>query len=236
MSEMSGRNDRGPGKKWRGDLRRGLHTIKSRLPPNITLWTAASYSSQTPLLLEKTRHSRHFWLIPLISKGNSMSGGFKKPDITRHFLEKTRHVEVRMTHEADDKRRGALIERPEDLCTVLDGCDQCGRRAPQLHVSGNRAYCSRCCPCCAPLANSHGVEAGERLDLPVRGEPGTLAALTGRVVGRLDRRAGVRPSGPRCVASGGSRSVLGRDLREEHQSGLPFTYQRGVQPGHFASR
>jgi hypothetical protein len=60
-----------------------------------------------------------------------------------------------MKHEVDEKRRGALVERPEDLCTVLDGCDQCGRRAPQLHVSGNRAYCSRCCPCCARLAVPH---------------------------------------------------------------------------------
>ena len=32
----------------------------------------------------------------------------------------------------------------DETCFVVGGCDQCGRRVPQLHVSGGRAYCGRC--------------------------------------------------------------------------------------------
>jgi hypothetical protein len=37
---------------------------------------------------------------------------------------------------------------PVEECTVLIGCDQCGRRA-RFHLCGGRAFCSRCCPACA---------------------------------------------------------------------------------------
>jgi hypothetical protein len=39
-------------------------------------------------------------------------------------------------------------------CTIVDSCDQCGRRMPQAHLSGDRAYCSRCCPACAAMSAS----------------------------------------------------------------------------------
>jgi hypothetical protein len=34
-------------------------------------------------------------------------------------------------------------------CTILDHCDQCGRRLARPHVSNTRAYCGDCCPTCA---------------------------------------------------------------------------------------
>lgn len=36
-----------------------------------------------------------------------------------------------------------------EQCVIASDCDQCGRRAPQLHLTGGRVYCSRCCPSCA---------------------------------------------------------------------------------------
>jgi hypothetical protein len=35
-------------------------------------------------------------------------------------------------------------------CLVVDVCEQCGRKSRQLHICGDRAYCSRCCPGCVP--------------------------------------------------------------------------------------
>jgi hypothetical protein len=46
-------------------------------------------------------------------------------------------------------RNARLRKHAEQACVVLAGCDQCGRRAPQLHLCGERAYCPRCCPGCA---------------------------------------------------------------------------------------
>lgn len=42
--------------------------------------------------------------------------------------------------------------RPSPGCTILDRCDQCGRRVWHPHVTAGRAYCSRCCPECAASA------------------------------------------------------------------------------------
>jgi len=48
--------------------------------------------------------------------------------------------------------------RPEE-CTPLVRCDQCGKRG-RLHLCGNRAFCSRCCPACARQA---AIIAGGRV-------------------------------------------------------------------------
>jgi hypothetical protein len=37
-------------------------------------------------------------------------------------------------------------------CTILESCDQCGRRVLRPHVSNGRAYCAACCPTCARAA------------------------------------------------------------------------------------
>jgi hypothetical protein len=39
-------------------------------------------------------------------------------------------------------------------CTILDHCDQCGRRIARPHVSNGRAYCGACCPTCARAASA----------------------------------------------------------------------------------
>jgi hypothetical protein len=40
-------------------------------------------------------------------------------------------------------------------CVVLAACDQCGRRAPQLHLVGRRVFCAHCCPACALRARKY---------------------------------------------------------------------------------
>jgi hypothetical protein len=59
--------------------------------------------------------------------------------------------------------RGSLQHRaavapaaaPADTgCTILESCDQCGRRVLRPHVSNGRGYCPACCPTCARAAAS----------------------------------------------------------------------------------
>ena len=45
------------------------------------------------------------------------------------------------------------ISAPADeACTILDACDQCGRRLFRPHVANGRAFCGECCPKCAEAA------------------------------------------------------------------------------------
>jgi hypothetical protein len=46
-----------------------------------------------------------------------------------------------------------VIAAPADEgCTILDSCDQCGRRLFRPHVADGRAFCGDCCPKCAEIA------------------------------------------------------------------------------------
>jgi hypothetical protein len=43
----------------------------------------------------------------------------------------------------------STITQADSGCTILDRCDQCGRRVLRPHVANGRAYCGDCCPTCA---------------------------------------------------------------------------------------
>jgi hypothetical protein len=47
------------------------------------------------------------------------------------------HVDVRAKNDSE--------------CTVMDQCDQCGRRVGRPHVVIGRPYCPRCCPACSQI-------------------------------------------------------------------------------------
>jgi hypothetical protein len=56
----------------------------------------------------------------------------------------------RLDRAKTDNPVGAL---PADFgCTILDSCDQCGRRLFRPHVANGRAFCGECCPTCAEEA------------------------------------------------------------------------------------
>jgi hypothetical protein len=54
---------------------------------------------------------------------------------------------LRGTPALDPERKPVGV--PATDCTILDRCDQCGRRLARPHVSNRRAYCGDCCPTCA---------------------------------------------------------------------------------------
>jgi hypothetical protein len=56
----------------------------------------------------------------------------------------------------------ADVVQADDCCTILDSCDQCGRRLFRPHVANGRAFCGECCPACAVESAFDGPTARSR--------------------------------------------------------------------------
>ena len=60
------------------------------------------------------------------------------------------------------KTASAIAAPADDCCTILDSCDQCGRRLFRPHVANGRAFCGECCPTCAAESVFDGLTARSR--------------------------------------------------------------------------